>query len=211
VVDDEAAVRTLLDAGLRYHGFAVWPAADGAEAVDLYRRHAGEIALALLDVKMPGMDGPETLRALRAVNPGLACCFMTGDAGRYAEADLLALGAAHVIRKPFSLAETAQRLRELAGWPERRTAPRLAEPQLRVAVREGPEAAVRDRSREGLGLWLARPLPVGTVLAVRPAGAPEATPWVELRVKHCRPHEHGWAVGCQFVRPPDAEAPPFRP
>ena len=50
-------------------------------AVDLYRRHRDEIAAALLDVRMPGMNGPETLEALREIDPHLRCSFMTGDPG----------------------------------------------------------------------------------------------------------------------------------
>lgn len=50
---------------------------------------------------MPGLDGPATLAALKAINPCLRCCFMSGGTGRYAPEDLLLLGAAHVIMKPF--------------------------------------------------------------------------------------------------------------
>jgi CheY-like chemotaxis protein len=71
-----------------------WPAADGLEAVDLYRRHRDEIAAVVLDVHMPGLDGPATLRALRALDPGVGCVFMTGRSGDCDEEALVALGAA---------------------------------------------------------------------------------------------------------------------
>jgi CheY-like chemotaxis protein len=47
----------------------VWLAAGGQEALDLYQRHREAIDVVLLDVRMPGLDGPQTLAALRALNP----------------------------------------------------------------------------------------------------------------------------------------------
>src|SRR5262249_34868025 len=69
VADDDAGVRNLLAIGLPYHGFRVWPAAGGFEALDLFGLHDPEVALALLDVQMPDLDGPRTLRALHALRP----------------------------------------------------------------------------------------------------------------------------------------------
>lgn len=117
VVDDEGGVRGLLKIGLRQQGFTVWLAADGQEALDLYRQHGAAIDVVLLDVRMPGQDGPETLAALQELNPRIRCCFMSGDLGKHATASLLKLGAAAVLPKPFRLAEIAQVLWELARAP----------------------------------------------------------------------------------------------
>jgi CheY-like chemotaxis protein len=119
-VDDEGCVRGLLDVGLRLHGFSVWLAADGREALELYRRHGPSIAVVLMDVRMPGLDGPQTLAALQELNPQVRCCFMSGDFGGYTEEGLRSLGAAVVIPKPFQLDEMARVLRELAGRADRR-------------------------------------------------------------------------------------------
>ena len=105
VVDDDPQVRDLLGLALPRLGFTAWLAAGGEEALALFRRHREVISVALLDVRMSGLDGPATLRALRGVDPALRCCFMTGEAGGRAEAELLALGAEAVLYKPFSLAE----------------------------------------------------------------------------------------------------------
>jgi two-component system, OmpR family, response regulator len=115
VVDDDALLRTLLYEVLRQEGIAVWTAANGFEALTLYDQQRGAIDLVLLDVNMPGRDGPETLAALRRLDPEVRCCYMTAGAGPYTEADLLAGGVCGLIRKPFRLFEAAHSLRQLAA------------------------------------------------------------------------------------------------
>lgn len=112
VVDDLALVREVLRASLRCHGFQVRLAGDGREAIDLYRRDHNTIALVLLDVQMPGLDGPGVLTALRTIEPDVRAFFMTGDAGRYGEDDLLATGARRVFAKPLDIAAVVAELRQ---------------------------------------------------------------------------------------------------
>jgi CheY-like chemotaxis protein len=115
VVDDDDSVRMFLDVGLRQHGFAVWQAAGGQEAIQVYEQDRSAIDVVLLDIRMPGLDGPQTLIALRGLNPQLRCCFMTGQAGNYRQDELLALGAMRVFAKPFQLTEVAHTLGKLTG------------------------------------------------------------------------------------------------
>ncbi len=113
VVDDEHMVGIMVQLGLQRNGFDVWLARDGREAIDLYRRHTEEIAVVLLDVRMPGLDGLQTLEVLREWNPKVLACFMSGDTGPYKQEELLQRGAAHVIAKPFHLDNLANILRLL--------------------------------------------------------------------------------------------------
>ena len=110
VVDDEPMVRSVLEMGLTRSGFTAWVAESGADAVALYQVHPGEIALVLLDVRMPGLDGPQTLEALRELNPHVRACFMSGDLGDHDAVDLRRRGAAF-IAKPFHLSDLANLLR----------------------------------------------------------------------------------------------------
>jgi CheY-like chemotaxis protein len=110
VVDDDEAVRNLLCVALGRHGFEVCPAASGMEALNLCRKQAPALSAALLDVRMPGLDGPQTMKALRRLLPGLPCCFMTGNPGAYGLTGLLDRGAAAVITKPFCPSEVAATL-----------------------------------------------------------------------------------------------------
>ncbi len=113
LVEEEPPVREMLTYGLRLEGFRVWPAASGREAVDLYQQHGDAITLVLLDVGMEDMDGPQTLDALRALNPDLRCWFITGGAGRYSERELLQRKAERVLYKPFSLTVLVPELEKL--------------------------------------------------------------------------------------------------
>jgi CheY-like chemotaxis protein len=85
-------------------------ASNGREANDVYRQHGQHIAVVILDVCMPGLDGPQTLDALRKHNPEIQACFMTGNPDHYEPDELLQRGAAFVVAKPFLLDELANRL-----------------------------------------------------------------------------------------------------
>jgi CheY-like chemotaxis protein len=114
VVDDDPEVRTLLDRVLGAQGFTVWLAANGYEALKAYQIHRDEIDLVLLDVRMPILDGPQTLAALLQLAPHLRCCFLTGDPGHYTEEELRDRGAMSILSKPFRVDDLATTLRELA-------------------------------------------------------------------------------------------------
>jgi anti-anti-sigma factor len=120
VVDDETGVLCVLAARLRHEGFQVRLAAHGHQAIELYRRHREEIAVVLLDVLMPGIDGPHTLTALQKLCPTVCCCFMTGNPAPYTEEALLQMGAVRVFQKPFAFAEVIDTLNQLAKRSPRR-------------------------------------------------------------------------------------------
>ena len=72
VVDDEAAVREVMQRTLEKHGYRVLTAAEGAEALALFAQHRAEIKAVITDMMMPGMDGPTLVRALAAIGPATA-------------------------------------------------------------------------------------------------------------------------------------------
>lgn len=115
VVDDDLGIRTLLNIVLRQHGFAVWLTADGYQALKAYQGHRDDIDLVLIDVRMPGLDGPQTLALLQQLNPALLCCFITGDPEPYTEDELMNRGADRIIYKPFRVDEVARLLKELVS------------------------------------------------------------------------------------------------
>jgi signal transduction histidine kinase/ActR/RegA family two-component response regulator len=78
VVDDEQLVCEAHAAVVLAMGFAVLTARDGAEAVDVYQQHMGDIRLVLSDLSMPRMNGWEALSALRKLSPNLPVIICSG-------------------------------------------------------------------------------------------------------------------------------------
>lgn len=117
-VEDEIDIRTVAKLALEaVGGFEVEVAASGEEALERVRNFAPD--LLLLDVMMPGMDGPTTLRALRASSEmeTVPAIFMTARALPGEVAALKAEGALGVITKPFDPMQLAAQLRAL--WEAR--------------------------------------------------------------------------------------------
>jgi carbon storage regulator CsrA len=121
VVDDEPSVLVVVSTALRKQGFTVWQAANGQEALKVCRRHGVRIDVVLLDVHMPGLDGPQTMAALHAIHPKVPCFFMSGDLESGAEKRLHSLGGTAFFRKPFRPAEVAQMLWHLASHGDRKS------------------------------------------------------------------------------------------
>lgn len=115
-VDDEADIREIAIMSLELDGdFSVTGCGSGQQALDALAR--GQPDAVLLDVMMPGMDGPDTLAALRTAGyegPILFCTART----QQADIDrLLALGAWKVIAKPFDPMGLAEQIREAIRIP----------------------------------------------------------------------------------------------
>jgi DNA-binding response OmpR family regulator len=115
-VDDEADIRVLVELALqRVGGFAVTLCASGREALELAPRVLPQ--LVLLDVMMPDMDGPDTLRAMRSL-PALSTVpivFMTAKIQPAEIARFREIGAAEVIPKPFDPLSLAAEVRAIWG------------------------------------------------------------------------------------------------
>ncbi len=119
VVDDNRGALRLLDVVLSGQGYRVRTAASGEEALALLEADPASFLAALVDVQMPNLDGPATVRRLQAVRPGLPCVFMTGEAGPHALDDLRRASGRPVLLKPFRLDDALDAVRALVG-PEGR-------------------------------------------------------------------------------------------
>ena len=98
LVDDEAHIRKFISLLLRHLGVTrIFEAHNGVEAIEVYKKESPD--LVMLDVNMPAMDGIETLRALKALNPDCVVVMLTSLANRQTIDEAAALGAANYIRK----------------------------------------------------------------------------------------------------------------
>ncbi len=111
VIDDEPAVRRVTRAVLERLGFDVLEAADGAIAVEIFMREREHIRLALLDLTMPRMDGEETFRRLRQLDPDVRIVLMSGYNSQNVTTQFAGKGLAGFMQKPFRADELAAQVR----------------------------------------------------------------------------------------------------
>jgi CheY-like chemotaxis protein len=102
LVEDEAAIRKLIQTVLRQRGYHIISACDGAEAVELAREPETKIDLVITDVVMPRLSGIELAKQLRTTRPGLKMIFMSGYAQEGSFAKTPMGEDAEILEKPFS-------------------------------------------------------------------------------------------------------------
>ncbi len=102
VADDEPAVLETTSALLRLRGFETVLATDGNDAVRLFRATPHGFKAVLLDLTMPGLDGADALRAIRAENPAVPALVMSGFSEQAVIDRLQGLGHVGILHKPFT-------------------------------------------------------------------------------------------------------------
>ena len=119
VVDDEAAIIDTVRPALLANGYRVITAVNGAEAVMLFAHNGKNIAAALVDVVMPGMGGPTTIRTLRRLRPDLCCIAMSGLQAEGRVREQIGSDEFGFLAKPFDVDRLLRILRDaLNGKPK---------------------------------------------------------------------------------------------
>ncbi len=116
VVEDEQRLRDLVCGYLEREGFMTLPAADGFTALDLARQHMPD--LVVLDLMLPGLDGLEVCRRLRAFSDAYVI-MLTAKAEEIDRIVGLEVGADDYVTKPFSPRELIARVRAMLRRPRR--------------------------------------------------------------------------------------------
>ncbi|WP_026324186.1 response regulator transcription factor [Salinispora oceanensis] len=111
VVDDESTLSDLLSMALRYEGWQVRTAGNGAAALSTARQFQPDAVV--LDVMLPDLDGFAVLRRLREVAPTVPVLFLTARDAVEDRIAGLTVGGDDYVTKPFSLEEVIARLRAL--------------------------------------------------------------------------------------------------
>jgi two-component system response regulator MprA len=143
VVDDDPKIRTVVRRGLAYEGYRVVEAASGEEGLEKAREHLPD--LVILDVMMPGIDGFEVTRRLRAAGDEVAILMLTARDEVKDRVGGLEIGADDYLVKPFNFEELLARVHALL---RRRATPsgeilRFADLELDVDAREAARGARR--------------------------------------------------------------------
>jgi two-component system cell cycle sensor histidine kinase/response regulator CckA len=93
----------------------VLQANDGLEAIDIFKRHPGDISLVVLDLSMPRMGGEDALPQLRRIRPGVKVLVSSG----YSEAETMALfkgqRVSGFIQKPYTSKGLAEKVKSALG------------------------------------------------------------------------------------------------
>jgi PAS domain S-box-containing protein len=113
LVEDEPAVRALIERVLGRLGYRVLSAGNPAEAQAIFQKQRDEIALLLTDVMMPGQTGVELASNLRQTSPGLKVVFISGYMHREDLAKAVLGSGTPFVQKPFQPSELAAKLREV--------------------------------------------------------------------------------------------------
>jgi two-component system cell cycle sensor histidine kinase/response regulator CckA len=113
LVEDETGVRNLVARTLKRHGYRVIEAGSATEGLRLAAQHDGRIHLVLSDVVMPFMRGPEMVKQLQAVRPGIKTLYMSGHPGQGMTTEGVLDPSEHLLEKPFASHDLLRAVREL--------------------------------------------------------------------------------------------------
>jgi len=119
VIDDEEPVRQVASEILGYLGYSVVMAGSGEDGVK-HVREGMRPDVVLLDVIMPGLNGFQTLRKLREIEPDLPILICTGYSDRKAAESLVNEGADGFVNKPYDIETLAKQIAKLHSETKRR-------------------------------------------------------------------------------------------
>ena len=109
VLEDESSIRSFIVINLRRAGYEVVEAESGEEALEKLKLHS-DVRVALLDIMLPGIDGFEVCRRIRATNASIGIIMLTARSQEMDKVTGLMTGADDYVTKPFSPAELTARV-----------------------------------------------------------------------------------------------------
>ncbi len=138
VLEDEASIRSFIVINLRRAGYDVIEAENGEQALDLLKENP-DARVALLDIMLPGIDGFEVCRRIRATNSRIGIIMLTARSQEMDKVTGLMTGADDYVTKPFSPAELTARVdalvRRSGGEEPPQTAGELSQPPFLLNTR----------------------------------------------------------------------------
>jgi two-component system cell cycle sensor histidine kinase/response regulator CckA len=113
IAEDEALLREMLKETLQLHGYVVFDAEDGDDALSIFHEHRDRIQLLILDVMMPKRNGKEVYRELKKANPDIKTIFISGYPAHVIDTKMIDEEELTFIVKPFIINEFLEKIREL--------------------------------------------------------------------------------------------------
>ena len=135
LVDDEEGFVQTMQKRLAKRNLNTDAAYSGGEALELLQKSPSDVVI--LDVKMPGLDGIETLREIKKHHPLIEVIMLTGHATVQSAIEGMKLGAFDYLMKPCDLEELVQKVREAAGKKEAHEQKIIEARARNIALRRG--------------------------------------------------------------------------
>jgi CheY-like chemotaxis protein len=117
LVEDESALQVAMSKALRKRGFAVLVAGDGWAAIEVFRAHADDIGVVLLDLTLPGIPAREVLRQIRAMKPEVKVVLTSAYEQQLAISDVPEGRPPTFLLKPYRVTDLVRGLEEACANP----------------------------------------------------------------------------------------------
>ena len=140
IVDDEDEIRTLLSEAFRSRGYVPVLAATAQTALDRVREELP--AVALVDLRLPDMDGLEVIRKIKAYSPETECIVLTGHASQDSAIEAVNLGAYGYVQKPCNMTQLTMVAQRAIEKREAEEALRRSQETLHVLLNTPPDVAL---------------------------------------------------------------------
>jgi DNA-binding NtrC family response regulator len=137
LVDDEAAFLDAMKRRLTKRGFSIEIAGSGMDALEILEDKQGSVEVVVLDVKMPGIDGIETLREIKRKHPMVEVVMLTGHATVDSAIEGMKLGAFDYLMKPADIDGFTTTIMAAAG-KRREQEQKIVEARLRAITSRKP-------------------------------------------------------------------------
>lgn len=112
IVDDEDGLRLSMAGIIEMEGHEVFDADSGLNAIELAKQHRFDVAF--LDIKMPGINGVETFKQIKKINPATTVVMMTAYAVQHLIKEALDEGAYACISKPFDMEKIMETIKDIS-------------------------------------------------------------------------------------------------
>jgi len=113
LVDDEEVIIDVGSEILEVLGYKVSVARSGREAIEIYKEKQDEIDMVILDMIMPEMDGGETFKVLKSIDPGVKVILSSGYSADARSTRMMEQGCCGFIQKPYSVNALSQKVKEV--------------------------------------------------------------------------------------------------
>ncbi len=110
-VDDEEMVLEVGSLMLQKLGYSVLTASEGQEAIEIFKNN--KVAIVILDMRMPGMNGYEIYHQLKKIEPKVKTLLASGYTGDHSEKGLISIGFDGFIQKPFDLKQLSDKIEDI--------------------------------------------------------------------------------------------------